>query len=126
MVLDIPLLPDVVIIFGLSIFVLLLCYKIHLPSVVGFLFTGLLCGPHGLALVEAETDVQMLAQVGVILLLFTVGMEFSFKKILEYKRYFLIGGILQVGLTVLGGFAAGVLLGRPMGESLFLGFLLSL
>lgn len=123
---DIPLINDIVVIFGLSIGVLLLCHKIKLPSVVGFLFTGVICGPHALGLVKGETDVQTLASLGIVLLLFTVGMEFSFKKILESKRFFLIGGGLQVFLTVIAGFIVAWTLGRPLNESLFLGFLLSL
>jgi CPA2 family monovalent cation:H+ antiporter-2 len=123
---EIPLLPDIVTIFSLSILVLLICHWVKLPAIVGFIFTGVLCGPHGMALIEAESDVQVMAQLGIILLLFSVGMEFSFKKILEYKRYFLIGGISQVGLTVLLGFLIGLILSRPFGESLFLGFILAL
>lgn len=123
---DLPLLPDILTIFSLSIAVLLLCHRIHLPTVVGFLATGVLCGPHALGLVPEESEVQILAELGIILLLFTVGMEFSFKKILEYKRYFLIGGGLQIGLTVSAGMAIGWIIGRPFGESVFLGFLLAL
>ena len=123
---EIPLLHDIVIIFGLSIAVLLLMYRIHLPAVVGFLVTGVLCGPHALGLIRDEGDVQILANIGIILLLFTIGMEFSFKKIMEYWSYFLIGGSLQVVLTVFGGMGIGLILGRPIGESIFLGFLLSL
>lgn len=123
---DIPLLPDIVTIFGLSILVLLICHKLRLPEIVGFIITGILCGPHGLALVKAESEVQTLAQLGIILLLFAVGMEFSFKKILEYKRYFILGGSLQVGLTVLAGLLIGLIVNRPLRESLFLGFILAL
>ncbi len=121
-----PLLQDIATIFGLSIVVLLFCHRIRLPNIVGFLLTGILCGPHGLGLIHAENDVQTLAEVGIILLLFIVGMEFSFKQLLAYKRYFLIGGTIQVGLTVLAGFCIGFLAGRPLGESIFLGCLLSL
>lgn len=123
---EIPLINDIVVIFGLSIGVLLLCHKIKLPSVVGFLFTGVICGPHALGLVKGEADVQTLASLGIVLLLFTVGMEFSFKKILESKRFFVIGGGLQVLLTVLVGLGVALLLNRPFNEALFLGFLLSL
>lgn len=123
---EIPLLHDIVVIFSLSIGVLLLMYRVHLPPVVGFLFTGVLCGPHGLGLITDEGDVQVLANIGIILLLFTVGMEFSFKNILEYWSYFLVGGSLQVTLTVLGGCGIALLSGRPFGESIFFGFLLSL
>jgi CPA2 family monovalent cation:H+ antiporter-2 len=120
------LLQDVVIIFGLSIVVLLLCHRIGIPSIVGFLFTGVLCGPFGLGFVAAESSVEILASVGLVLLLFSIGMEFSFDKILLYKRYFLLGGMLQVGLTVLVGMLTALAFGRPFGESLLLGFLLSM
>lgn len=123
---DFPLLPDIVKIFGLSICVLLFCHRIHLPNVVGFLVTGMLCGPHALGLIQDEAEVQILAQLGIILLLFTVGMEFSFKRILEYRRYFFIGGMLQVGLTVLAAFVISLFLDGHWGRSLFFGFLISL
>src|ERR1700733_13654468 len=123
---EIPLLHDIVVIFGLSIFVLLFCHRINLPNLVGFLLTGILCGPYALGIVQSEEDVQTLANIGIILLLFVVGMEFSFKKILEYRRYFLIGGTLQVAFTIVGGVIIGKLIGRTIQESIFLGFLLSL
>ncbi|MEC7839534.1 MAG: cation:proton antiporter [Chlamydiota bacterium] len=123
---EIPLIQAITIIFVLSIVVLLLCHKIRIPSIVGFLMTGVLCGPHGLALVNEVIEVQTLANVGIVLLLFTVGMEFSVKRILEYKRFLLIGGTLQFALTVLAGFGIASILNRPVGESVFFGFLLSL
>lgn len=120
------ILNDMLVIFGLSIAVLLACHAIKLPSIVGFILTGVLCGPHGLGLVKNITDVESLANLGIILLLFSIGMEFSIKKLMEIKRFFLIGGLLQVGLTVLVGFIIAQTLGRPYGESVFLGFILSL
>lgn len=123
---DIPLLREVVIIFGLSIAVILGCHRLRIPAIVGFLLTGVLAGPHGLGLIQNVEDVDILAEIGIILLLFTVGMEFSLKKIFEYRRFFLIGGFAQILLTVGLGTLAGVLLGRPTGESVFLGFILSL
>jgi len=123
---DIPLLPEITIIFGLSIGVLLFCHRLRMPLIVGFLFTGLLCGPQGLGFVDDVKSVQMLAEIGIVLLLFTVGMEFSIKKIMQFRRFFFVGGLLQVVLTTLGGFLVGQLFDRPMGESLFLGFLLAL
>lgn len=121
-----PLLSELVILFTLAIAVVLFCHRLGVPTIVGFLLTGIVCGPHGLALIKEVSDVQTLAKMGIILLLFTVGMEFSLRKILKYKRYFILGGGLQVVLTTLIGYGVGILLGRPMGESIFLGFLLSL
>ena len=123
---EIPLLREILIIFSLSIVVLLVCHRFNIPSIVGFLLTGFLSGPHGLGLVNIVDNVQTLASVGIILLLFNVGMEFSLKKILHYKKYFLIGGPLQVVLTTCAGICIAKFLERPIGESFFLGFLLSL
>lgn len=123
---EIPLIQDITIIFALSIGVLLICHRLRVPTIVGFLITGILCGPHGLGLVDDIDDVQTLANVGIVLLLFTVGMEFSIGKLLEYKRFLLVGGVLQVLFTSLIGFAIASFFGRPMGEAIFFGFLISL
>lgn len=123
---EIPLLQEILIIFGLSIGVLLVCHRLRVPIIVGFFVTGLLCGPHGLAFVDDIDSVQMLAKIGIVLLLFTVGMEFSVRKIMQFRRFFLVGGFLQVSLTTLAGLGIGTFLGRPLGEAIFLGFLLSL
>lgn len=123
---EIPLIPDITIIFALSIGVLLICHRMRVPTIVGFLITGVLCGPHGLGLVDEIVDVQTLANVGIVLLLFTVGMEFSIKRLLEYKRFLLIGGVLQVVLTTAVGFCVAYFSSRPLGEAVFFGFLISL
>lgn len=123
---EIPLLNDIVAIFVLSIFVILVCHRIKLPPIVGFLITGVLVGPHALGVVSHMEDVSNLASIGIVLLLFAVGMEFSFKKIIEYRHYFFLGGAIQVALTVLIGYLVGVFMERPTGESFFLGCLLSL
>lgn len=97
-----------------------------MPTIVGFLITGIVCGPHGLGLVSDVNDVQMLANIGIMLLLFSVGMEFSISKLLESKRFFLIGGTLQVFLTTLLGSGIAVFLGQSLGAALFFGFFVSL
>jgi len=123
---EIPLLRDIVIIFGLSILVLLGCHRLKIPSLVGFLITGIICGPGGFGVVKAVEEVKVLAEIGIISLLFTVGLEFSIKKIIENIRYFILAGPLQVGITTVCGILAGLLFGRPPGESIFLGFIISL
>lgn len=124
---EVPILKEIVIIFALSIGVLLICHRMRLPAVVGFLATGVLCGPHGLALVKGIEDVNMLATIGIVLLLFTVGMEFSLQKIIKYKYYFFVGGAFQVGLTVLASFIISKFFyGSTWEGALFLGFLISL
>ena len=70
---DIPLLPDIVAIFCLSIGVLLVCHQVKIPPIVGFLLTGVLCGPTALGLVQNPHAVELLAEIGVVLLLFSIG-----------------------------------------------------
>ena len=61
---EIPLLNDIVIIFGLSIAILFICHQLRVPAIVGFLLTGILAGPYGLGLVKAVHEVEILAEVG--------------------------------------------------------------
>jgi len=123
---EIPLLNDIVIIFGLSIAILFICHRLRVPAIVGFLLTGILAGPHGLGLVKAVHEVEILAEVGVVLLLFTIGIEFSLGRLLQIKKSVLMGGSIQVLLTILVTFVIARQLGQPIGESIFIGFLISL
>jgi len=122
----IPLLTDIVIILGLSSIVLLICHRLRIPAVIGYLLTGVLAGPHGLGAVTAVHDVEVLAEIGVILLLFTIGLEFSLQNLLAVKRYALIAGTLQIGLTILAGWGMIAWLGRPGGQAVFMGMLIAL
>jgi CPA2 family monovalent cation:H+ antiporter-2 len=123
---EIPLLKDIVIIFGLSIAVLLVCHRLQVPPIVGYLMTGVLIGPHGLGLIGAAREVEILAEIGVVLLLFTVGLAFSLRGLLQIRRSVLMGGSLQVLLTLTAAFVLARQIGRTFGESIFIGFLLSL
>jgi CPA2 family monovalent cation:H+ antiporter-2 len=123
---EIPLLNDIVVIFALSMAVLFLCHRLHVPTIVGFLCTGVLAGPHGLGLIQGVHDIERLAEIGVILLLFTIGIEFSLESLRHLKRVVLLGGSLQVGLTLALAAALTRQLGYPMGEATFIGCLLAL
>ncbi len=120
------LLSDIVIIFGLSIAVLFLFHRFRLPSIVGFLLTGIIAGPHGLGLIKAVNEVEILAEVGVVLLLFAIGMEFSLKNLMQIKRLVLVGGSLQVFLTILAFFGISLKTGYSPGSAVFIGFLMAL
>jgi monovalent cation:H+ antiporter-2, CPA2 family len=120
------LLSSLVVIFGLSIAVLLLCYRLRVPTIVGFLATGILAGPHGLRLITESKDVEILSQIGVELLLFTIGIEFSLKTLLSIKKAFFIGGSIQVLVSILVVALISIAMGRPIIESIFIGFVVSL
>ena len=123
---QILLLNDILIIFGLSVLILFACNRLRVPAVVGFLLTGILVGPYGLGLIKALHEVEILAEIGVVLLLFTIGIEFSLQKMLQIKRSVLLGGALQVGITCLAALLVARHLGQPPGEAVFIGFLFAL
>src|SRR5688572_18471899 len=123
---DLPALRDLVIIFGLSSGILLLSHRLRLPAIIGLLLTGVIVGPYGLRLVHDVEAVEQLAEVGVVLLLFTIGIEFSLKALLSLRRIVGIAGTLQVGLSIAFTYMAARLLGRSDGEALLWGLLVAL
>jgi CPA2 family monovalent cation:H+ antiporter-2 len=90
------------------------------------LLAGALLGPFGLRLVSSVHAIEVLAEVGVVLLLFSIGLEFSLARLRDVLRQVALGGALQVGLTT--GVTTGIamLLGQPFGRGLFYGFAFAL
>ncbi|MBI5453959.1 MAG: cation:proton antiporter [Deltaproteobacteria bacterium] len=123
---NIPLLKDIVILMAISVPLSILLTRVGLPTVIGFLVTGVIIGPYGFGLVTEIGTVETLSQIGIVLLLFTIGLEFSITRMLSLRREGILGGGFQVGITVLVVFAVGILLGYPMQVSLLLGFIISL
>lgn len=89
---EIPILTDIEIILGLSIGILFVFLRLRMPALIGFFLTGILAGPHGLRLVKAVHEVEVMAEIGVVLLLFTIGIEFSLNHLLRIKKSVLLGG----------------------------------
>ncbi len=120
------LFTDLLILLLVSVPVAFLCLRLKLPLLVGLMLTGIAIGPYGLGLIKNVEGVETLAEIGVMLLLFTIGLEFSLKRLREMKRLVLIGGGLQVGVTIAVTAGAAYLLGRSIGQSVFFGFLVAL
>ena len=120
------LLRDLAIIFAGSLLVILAFHRLKLPALPGFIVAGVLLGPNALGLVSDVHQVESLAEVGVILLLFTIGIEFSLTRLREMGRQVIIGGGAQVLLTVglAAALAAGLGLAWPV--AVLLGFLVAL
>ncbi|MGE5390356.1 MAG: cation:proton antiporter [Deltaproteobacteria bacterium] len=123
---SIPLLNDIIIIFALSIAVIFVCQKLTIPSVVGFLITGVLAGPYGLGLINDVEAVKVMAEFGIILLLFTIGIEFSLSQLVQIRRSVLLGGSLQVALTIAAAAFVMIRTGMPYRPAVFVGCLLAL
>lgn len=123
MVLD--LLTDILIVFAIALGVGMVFNKIKVPPLVAFILTGVIVGPYGLSVIGGQ-EVANLAEIGIILLLFTIGLEFSFKDLWKIRLIAVAGGALQVGLSFVFFCGLAFLLGRPMNEAILMGFLFSL
>lgn len=121
-----PLLQDTIILLGFSVVVVLILQRFRLPSILGFLITGIIIGPFGFSLIESAEQIEVLSEIGVILLLFVIGMELSIKQLVSIKRTVFFGGSLQVGLTIAITAVVYMLLGFSWNEAVFIGFLISL
>ncbi|MFN2398652.1 MAG: cation:proton antiporter [Gemmatimonadaceae bacterium] len=121
-----PFLLDLLILFGLGVTVVMAFHRLRLPSIVGFLITGVVCGPYGFGLVKGVSNVESLAEIGVILLLFTVGIEFSMQQLLRVRKFLFLGGALQVALTVGATTLGATALQLDWRVALFLGMLVAL
>ncbi len=120
------LFKEIIIILGLSVVVVLVFQRFKLPTILGFLLTGVIAGPHGLGLVEESESVHMLSETGVILLLFVIGLEFSIKDLLAMRKTVLLGGGIQMGISILLTLGAMLLAGFAWQQGLFLGFCIAL
>lgn len=120
------LLLDLVTIFALSVAAAVICHRLRLPSAIGLLLAGVIAGPHALQLVRNAHEIELLAEIGVVLLLFVIGLEISIADLERLKRFFAIGGSGQFF-----GTAAVVALLLPLTglvpqQSLYLGFVVAL
>jgi K+:H+ antiporter len=123
---DIKIMTDLLVIFAISIGIVFVFHKFRLPPIAGFLAAGALIGPHGLNLVSDLEQVKVMAEIGVVLLLFTIGIEFSLAHLAAARRLLLVGGPLQVIGTLLLTMVVGLAVGLSVQQALFWGCLLSL
>jgi CPA2 family monovalent cation:H+ antiporter-2 len=123
---EITILRELIILLAVSLPITYLFHRAKLPALVGFLITGVLIGPYGAAVITETRVVERLADVGVVLLLFAVGLEFSIEDILKSSRQFFVGGATQVMLTIAAVAGIAVALHYPLPQAVFFGFLASL
>lgn len=123
---ELSILTDIVVIFALSTLVNLVFTRLKIPTVIGYLLTGILAGPHLFSLVSGEHEIEVLAEIGVALLLFTIGMEFSMKHLMRIRRIVFLGGIIQVFTTAGIFHLVSTLFSYSWQAGLFIGFLAAL
>jgi CPA2 family monovalent cation:H+ antiporter-2 len=123
---DFHVMGELVVILGTAVVVVLVLSSLRLPTIAGFIVAGALVGPGALGWVNDPHEIEVLAEVGVALLLFTIGLEFSLGELRRIGRLVALGGGLQVGLTTLATLAAAAGMGLSLERGLFYGFLVSL
>ena len=123
---DLDVLRDLAIITGLAIPIVALAHRVRLPPLVAFLLTGVLIGPSGAGLIPDPEAVSALSEIGVVLLLFAIGLEFSLSVVLRWGRSVLVAGGAQAGGMIALVAGAGAVSGVPLGRALFYGFLAAL
>ncbi|MFZ5890665.1 MAG: cation:proton antiporter [Myxococcota bacterium] len=122
----VPLLDELAIVAALAVAVTVVLSKLKLPTVAGLLAAGALLGPFGLHLATSVHSIEILAEIGVVLLLFSIGLEFSLARLRDIFRQVALGGVLQIGLTTAAAAGIARLFGEPIGRCIFYGFAFAL
>jgi CPA2 family monovalent cation:H+ antiporter-2 len=116
---------QLIIILGFSIPVIYIFNKVKLPSIIGFLITGVIIGPFGLKLIDDSAGIHFMAEIGVAFLLFTIGIEIQLSRFLKHLSEILLTGGLQVLCTFLVGVLVGLAMQLSVSQSIFIGFILT-
>ena len=120
------LLKDIIVILLFAVLIIAITAKFRFPPIIGFLLSGIIIGPSALKLVETISEIEVLAEIGIVILMFTIGLEFSLAKIKEMKKYFLFFGGLQVALSWLIFSLIMQWYELQLHQLIFCGFILSL
>lgn len=120
---ELTILRDVVVIFALSTFVNLVFSRLKIPTVVGYVLTGMVAGPYLMGFVGEVDNIEVLAEIGVIFLLFTLGIELSLKQLVKIRKTVFLGGFLQVFITAGVFYLLAILADMSWRSSIIIGFL---
>jgi CPA2 family monovalent cation:H+ antiporter-2 len=120
------MLTDLAVILGVALFAGLVARRFRQSALLAYLVGGIIIGPHGLKIIEGGRELQALAEIGVALLMFTLGVEFSLRGLSNVRDFAIYGGVLQVMLTTVLGFVLGRLLGFSVIQSAYLGCVIAI
>ena len=124
-------LGELVLIGAFAVAIILIFQRLKIPPVIGLIFTGILLGPSGIGAVYDQKMISTLAELGVVLLLFTIGLEFSLDDLKKLKKIVLVGGVVQILVTGLAisflsyWFMLAIGRGITVSAAVFLGFTFS-
>jgi len=123
---DFLIIQDIVVILLVSLPIIFLFKKINLPSIIGFLIAGMLIGPYGFHLIQSEDEIGIMAEIGVMLLMFSIGLEFSLAQLIRIKKFLLIAGSFQLVSTIILSVIIFSALGIDINQAIFFSLLVSL
>ena len=104
---------QIVLLLGLAMLCGIVAQRLRQNAVIGYLVAGIILGPRTFGIVKDPQSVEVLAELGVSLLLFTIGLEFSWRRLREFGKSAALLGVFQIVATILAGSAMGTLAGLP-------------
>ncbi len=120
------ILVSIVVIFTLAVIAVVVCHRLRLPTTIGLLLAGVLAGPDVTGLVSNVAEIELFSEIGIVLLLFVIGLEFSVTELAHLRRQFLVGGSVQfLGTAAVVGLATH-LMGSTAQQSAYIGFVVAL
>ena len=120
------LILDLAIAFGAALGGGVIARLLRQPALLGYLIAGIIIGPYALGLIQSTGNIQILATIGVVLLLFTLGIEYSFRELRRVRNVAIFGGVVQIVVTTALGVFVGIsLLGLGLYEAIAFGFMLA-
>jgi CPA2 family monovalent cation:H+ antiporter-2 len=120
------IIQDIVVILLVSLPIIFIFKKINLPSIVGFLIAGMIIGPYGFNLIKSVNQISVMAEIGIMLLMFTIGLEFSLSQLIKIKKFLLIAGGFQLLITIIICTIIFSALGIEINQAIFFSLLVSL
>lgn len=122
---DLSILRDVTLILATGVLVVAVLRRVGIPTIAGFILAGMIVGPKAFGIIADVEQVSLLAEVGIALLLFGIGLELSLERLRRLWKSVLIGGTLQVGLTLGVVLLISPLLGITLSQATLLGFIVA-
>ena len=109
-----------------AVLIVWLFRRLHLPAILAYLVAGMLVGEHGFALAQDQVDYDHFAELGIVFLLFTLGLEFSLPKLMAMRHLVLAVGSLQVGISLVFFMVIALFFGQTFASALIIGGILAL
>jgi CPA2 family monovalent cation:H+ antiporter-2 len=117
---------EILAILTCAVFVVWLFRRLNLPAILAYLVAGMIVGQHGLNIVHDQVDYDHFAELGIVFLLFTLGLEFSLPRLMAMRHLVVSVGSLQVGISLLVFIIAGLFFGLSFSEAFVVGSILAL